>query len=512
ADLGREDAAAVLDVPRGRLEGEGRGNAGGLGKVFRPRTYRELSQSGREGPAASYPLESSQLMIRIAASVALTTLSILVAPLAFWAGVQSSDAPVPGVTLAGHRVEGPLDVAIEDVAADELGRTIELRVGEERFHITAQALGAQVDVPATQRALLAVGRSGDASADLDALWQGWSDGVDVPLQWRTSETGVHTFVEALTSELRREPRPAAFDFDARIAVEHQDGRILREAAATSALLAALQTGASSVELPVDVVPATTRLPEGLRLDTEIASYETRYRGFGRYRSRSHNVELATQRLHGAIVAPGGVLSFNARVGERSREAGFRMAKVISGGELVDGMGGGVCQVASTLYAAALFAGMEMEEYQAHSRPSTYIPMGLDATVVWPVVDLQIRNPFPFPVAVYATAAEGELKVEILGAAAPRQVELERRVVSRAPFEDRIVEDPALAPGVREVTQEGVRGARVERVRIVREGDEVFADYDVVRYPPTDRIVRVGVTTAPAFVLQNGVYVPVDNPV
>ncbi|MFT5352940.1 MAG: vancomycin resistance protein YoaR, partial [Polyangiales bacterium] len=213
--------------------------------------------------------------------------------------------------------------------------------------------------------------------------------------------------------------------------------------------------------------------------------------------RGHNVRRAAELLHQTIIAPHGTLSFNEAVGARTRANGFRRAMVIDSGELVPGMGGGVCQVASTLYAAALRAGLEVVDARPHSRPSSYIPMGLDATVSYPNLDLVLSNPFDFPIQVLSHASEGVMLVELIGQARPIAASVRRRVLSRQAFGERTVEDPALLIGTREVTQSGIRGARVQVTRtLTDENGASREERNVIRYPPTDEIVHVG-TQMPA---------------
>jgi hypothetical protein len=107
-------------------------------------------------------------------------------------------------------------------------------------------------------------------------------------------------------------------------------------------------------------------------------------------------------LNGVVVGPGEVLSFNRSVGPRSAERGFSEAPVIVADELERGLGGGVCQVASTLFGAAMLGGFEIVKRRSHSRPSGYAPLGLDAVVIYDEnVDLQLRNPYESPVIVHA---------------------------------------------------------------------------------------------------------------
>lgn len=241
------------------------------------------------------------------------------------------------------------------------------------------------------------------------------------------------------------------------------------------------------------------LPLGFSLDTQMAHYTTRFRTRGRNRGRGHNVTRAAELLDRTIIAPHGTLSFNEAVGARTRANGFRQAMVIDSGELVPGMGGGVCQVASTLYAAALRAGLEVVDARPHSRPSGYIPMGLDATVSYPNLDLVLSNPFDFPIQVLSHASDGVMNVELVGQARPLEASVRRRVLSRQAFAERIVEDATLPLGTREVTQSGIRGARVQVTRtLTNESGETREERNVVRYPPTDEIVHVGTQVPTAF--------------
>jgi len=234
-----------------------------------------------------------------------------------------------------------------------------------------------------------------------------------------------------------------------------------------------------------------RLPTGVAFETTLGEYFTLFRTTGTDRSRAHNVRLAAGLLDGALIFPGETFSFNAVVGARSRSAGFRKAHVIKEGELTDDWGGGTCQVASTLHAAALFAGLEMVEHSPHSRPSTYIELGLDATVVWPSVDLKIRNPFDFPVVVHTRVSDGVLSVTVEGDHRVRDVRVTTAVLARRHWEERIVDDPALPKGAREVTQLGGPGYTIRRTRTIADAEGARTETQTVHYPPTDRIVHRG---------------------
>ncbi|MBC7171909.1 MAG: VanW family protein [Polyangiaceae bacterium] len=279
---------------------------------------------------------------------------------------------------------------------------------------------------------------------------------------------------------------------------HATGQALLEEESLARLERGLLDGRSEIELAIDrPLPSSGVVPEGLELGVIIGEYSTRFDAFGRHRTRAHNVRLAASALHGAIILPGGTLSFNEVVGPREFRTGYKNATVILRGELVPGVGGGVCQVASTFHAAVFFAGLEVPTHTTHSRRSSYVPAGLDATVAYPEIDLVVRNPFDFPVAIDVVAEQDTMTVRVLGRAKPRSVELARELHRGSRYATRDIEDPALPLGQRVLTQEGAAGSIVLRTRVLEEGSRRWVERERLEYPPIDEIFHVG--TGPAIV-------------
>lgn len=176
-------------------------------------------------------------------------------------------------------------------------------------------------------------------------------------------------------------------------------------------------------LPLLVLATLAAAPETARpLATVTTEYDVRDHG------RSWNIALAAARIDGTLLRPGQPFSFNRTVGPRGLEDGFRPAPELIDGDRVEGIGGGVCQVASTLYAAALEAGLTIDARQAHSRPSRYLPPGLDATVSHSRgVDLVLRNDSAASILLRVRADAGRVSasVEEVGRAGSQ---LERRTI------------------------------------------------------------------------------------
>ncbi|MBA3538939.1 MAG: VanW family protein, partial [Deltaproteobacteria bacterium] len=253
-----------------------------------------------------------------------------------------------------------------------------------------------------------------------------------------------------------------------------------------------------VELVAVAVPArVTKAGLGIEdISHVMGHYLTRFPVTDR--DRNFNLKLAASKINGAVIPPGVEWSFNEHVGERSQKEGYKIAHVITAGEMVDGLAGGTCQISTTLFGAAFFAGIDIVKTTNHSRPSAYTPLGFDATVVWPNTDLKIKNPYDFPILIHYRVANGEAVVEILGKERPYdKIAFERKVIESAPFaiEERI--DDEMAEGQTSIDQHGFDGYKLERFRRFYKGKKVVkTDKWVVNYKPVTEYVRRGTSTEP----------------
>ncbi len=155
--------------------------------------------------------------------------------------------------------------------------------------------------------------------------------------------------------------------------------------------------------------------------------------------RCENIAIAAALVDGVTVQAYGEFSFNATVGKRTEEAGFRQAKIIVNGEYVSGVGGGVCQVSTTLYNAALKSGLTVTEYHPHSLRVAYVPPSRDA-MVSTGSDLKLFNPHPFPVFLSAQIFEGGIRVAFFGKNEGYRYEITSQILSEIPPPEPIVKE------------------------------------------------------------------------
>ncbi len=237
---------------------------------------------------------------------------------------------------------------------------------------------------------------------------------------------------------------------------------------------------------------TTDQVQGLEFKYVLGYFETKYARDLKHEARSFNLKLAASRLDGHVVFPGETFDFNETVGPRTEANGYKVATVIAQGELVDGIGGGTCQIAGTLHGAAFFAGLDIVERKPHTRPSFYIKMGMDSTVVYPTITFKVRNPYDFPVVLHEKVEGGVVRAEILGPKPrSRDVTFVRKINEVVPFKEKEVDDPKVPKGERVLAQRGIPGFRITRYRILRDGAAAVREKTVDQYPAVTQIWHVG---------------------
>ncbi|WP_379598204.1 VanW family protein [Oceanobacillus luteolus] len=218
-------------------------------------------------------------------------------------------------------------------------------------------------------------------------------------------------LEQLQSEVSEPPKNATLGEGLQI-IEEDSGVSLDRAAFTINFLEAFYKGEdSSIQVPKKTVYARVD-KEMLKEITrkKLGSYTTFYNSTNK--ERSTNIMLSAKAMHGTVIFPGEVFSFNKTVGERTEKRGYKKAPVIVKGEFAEDIGGGICQVSSTLFNAVDLRGIQMIERFTHSRSVPYVPPGRDATVSWWGPDFSFKNLYNEPIVITARAAYGSLTVEV----------------------------------------------------------------------------------------------------
>ncbi|WP_100374621.1 VanW family protein [Bacillus sp. FJAT-45037] len=235
-------------------------------------------------------------------------------------------------------------------------------------------------------------------------------------------------VESVEKQVYVEPVNATLDPHGQLVSEEIGYKLNRRAFDEAFYSYFFGTGHASFEVPrYKLYPKVDQtLLQSLRTEA-IGAYATYYNTYNH--ERAHNIALATEAINNHVVFPGETFSFNTVVGKRTVERGYLLAPVIVRGELTEGIGGGICQVSSTLFNAADRAGMDIIERYTHSKRVTYVPPGRDATVSWYGPDFVFQNKQNQPILIIAKTYNGTLLVKL---SSSEKIDYEPRNVPKAP--------------------------------------------------------------------------------
>lgn len=328
----------------------------------------------------------------------------------------------------------------------------------------------------------------------------YSQGHNISVKCSWDQAAMDSLIALVASKIDRDPVNALMDWDTMAWSEHTDGLSLDQDEARAAMAASMNLyNGFRVPLPVKVVPAriTARTFENIDFKNPLGTYQTKF-SEGKT-SRAKNLRRIAELLTGYEIKPGEKFSYNETVGERTSGNGFYLAPVIENGRIEQGWGGGVCQPSSTLFNAALLAGLDEFDWMPHSRTSSYIDPGRDATVAYGSIDLSFRNPHPNSVFVFATATQGIFTVSLFSEFKPDyKIEVRSTWWGRFWPGEKVTVDKNLAPGKRVVDSSGASGmsAALYRKIIYPDGSEKEERMsnksgDVLHYRGAKRIVRVG---------------------
>lgn len=192
----------------------------------------------------------------------------------------------------------------------------------------------------------------------------------------------------------------------------KSGRYLDGAVLSRAVSQAMETGSGEIRLQTARTPARITIAKLKELTCLLASFSTKFNAAAAGRAR--NIALAGKKLSGTVIGAGEEFSFNAAVGERTKANGFCEAPIIFEGDFVAGVGGGVCQASTTVYNAALLAGMQIVEYHPHSLSVGYVEPSFDAMVSGKNADLRFINGTAFPVYMICDVKNGKITVSLYG--------------------------------------------------------------------------------------------------
>ena len=220
-------------------------------------------------------------------------------------------------------------------------------------------------------------------------------------------------------------------------------------------------------------------------------------------NRSTNLVLATNKINGTVLMPGEEFSYNKVVGKRTVAAGYKQAHIFQAGRVIDGLGGGICQISTTLYNAALYANLEITDRSNHQFPAGYVGLGKDATVAYGAIDFKFKNNRNYPIKIVGNTKNGIAKMSIYGVkeSVEYEVEISTTVLKSFGYTTIYEDDPTMEVGKEKVVQSGGTGYKTVTYKILKLNGNTVSKTEINRdtYDAMKKIIARGTkqTQAPA---------------
>ena len=300
-------------------------------------------------------------------------------------------------------------------------------------------------------------------------------------------------LQKIRNEIYKEPKDAYVSKNPTVVHSHVDGVDFKISIDEAKKI--LEENKKEYTIPLKItVPSKTIKDLGEEAFPDLlATYTTRYDA-SNY-NRSNNLSLASKKINGTIVMPDEVFSYNKVVGERTIEAGYKEAGAYSGGGVIQSVGGGICQISSTIYNTALLANLEIVDRSNHAFATSYVPASRDATVSWGYIDFKFKNTRKYPIKIVSSANNGVAKVSIYGIKEEKEYEvvIQSTVTSYIPNSVKYISDSSLKQGKEVVEQYGHEGCKSEAYRILKLNGEVISKTLLSKdtYDPMQTIIRRG---------------------
>ncbi len=406
------------------------------------------------------------------------------------------DVIYPGIFVDGVHVG---DMSIEEARAALTGAgsdapgafSVNVTIGNKTWTVDASNVPAERNLGNVLERAYAIGRT-NTTAIQSTLQTPFrervnravdlrTNGVNLTTQASYDHEAVRKLVDEIAAYVTRDPVDAqilSFDFNTRSFsfTEEQAGVTLDKELLYEKITAALDRWERGATVTVDpvVLPASVTKADLAANFKLIAAYTTNTTNES---NRNTNIDLSCRAINGTALMPGETFSFNEATGQRTTEKGYRSAGAIAAGQSIEEVGGGICQVSSTIFNAVARANLEIVSRSPHAWPSTYVNRGEDATVNWPNLDFKFKNNTSTPIFLITYYKDRKMSAEIWGMSLGEgvSIDLESKVIKtmEPTSEIKYVNNPELPFGSSKTTVKARTGYVVETYQVwYKDGQEI----------------------------------------
>lgn len=402
-----------------------------------------------------------------------------------------------GSTIEGIDFEGRARLEAKKILIEKFDKDLDKKINfiHENISIplSLRDMGFSYDYDEKTWEAFNLGRSGSEEVRLELINSISKKPIDRKLSLIIDDEKLSQSLEKIAENVRKDPVQNGYTYDFeldKIIAKEGEGGYQTDLETLKAIINEKKDSLSDIVVPtkeLTVNPDSQKIADSV--NTVIGSGETSFNaGFW---ERAENIRVSSEALNGYVIGPGETFSFNGVIGDTTSDKGYQEAIVLVGTKEVPGMGGGVCQTSTTLYHAALKAGLEIIERHPHTMLMSYSRGGLDAAIENGLIDLVLRNPYDFPVLIKSYYEPGTVYFNILGD--PNKANtysIYSEFISETPFKEEDILDNSLEPGEKKVKVWGVNGSGYAAYR---ENDKTGEDQYLgdTWYPVINQVNLVG---------------------
>lgn len=372
------------------------------------------------------PKKWSQILSAIGIFIGVVVAVVFGGTYGIFAKWRAGNIIAPHYYIQGEAVGGLTEAAAQQNLEERFGRLfVTMRAPNKDIRVSLSQLGGELQYEDAVNQAYNYGRKGNLLVN---YWQFWFPSIREKresLRLRWDEDTLRKTMWDVAYTYNQDPQNAAIEIDAGAVkvIDEQPGRRLDVPESMNTIRQKYFPGLAEVAIQGETSEPELRAAQLQGEDVLLSKYTTRFNPG--VRGRTENVRLAAAAVEGSVLMPGDTFSFNKSTGERTPKKGYQVAKIFvklpdeEKSSIVDGVGGGVCQVSSTLYNAVLDSKKEgkklkIVERNHHSLPVDYVPANRDATVAWPYKDFRFSNSYDFPIYLRTTMGRSELTIEVWG--------------------------------------------------------------------------------------------------
>lgn len=375
--------------------------------------------------------------------------------------------------------------------------SIELFYGDKKYNLSLNEINFKFKVEDAVNTAINIGRDSDFFNNIKTKFN-LSTGEIIKLNVDTdyNKAKLNEYINNLSKEIDITP------VDATITVENNNFNISKEVYGVNlkkeALLSEIDKNIKNkkfgnINIYTETINPKYTYEKLANINTLLGQYETKFNS--KNQNRVSNIKLAINKINNVLIDYNEEFSFNNIIGKRSTEQGFKSAPIIVNGEMQLGMGGGICQVSSTVYNAALYSGLEIVQARNHSIPSGYIEKGRDATVSYGNIDLIFKNNYKSPILIKNEVKDNKIITTIYGNENDKKIVDIRTDISGI-IKPKIIEkeSKSLYEGETRIESKGRNGYKVKTYRVYKNEDGSSINEELINesyYPPKNKVLING---------------------